>query len=179
MSCRAYMCAPARKWNRMIWRRRAIEVALAAAIALGAASPCFADPQETNPEASALDPDYAAGRKAIDAKNWNAAIKPLSSAALRSPDNADIQNYLGYAYRKTGKLDLAFKHYKQALALNPRHRGAHEYIGEAYLIKGDLKSAQKHLAALREICLLPCEELTDLEREIAKHVKKSAASRLR
>jgi len=58
--------------------------------------------------------------------------------------------------------------------LNPRHRGAHEYIGEAYLIKDDLKSAQKHLAALREICSLPCEELTDLEREIASYIKKSA-----
>jgi Flp pilus assembly protein TadD len=167
------------KWNRLIWRRPTLNVALAAAIIMGAASVCFADPQETNPEASALDPDYAAGRKAIDAKNWNAAIKSFSSAALRSPDNADIQNYLGYAYRNTGKLDLAFKHYKQALALNPRHRGAHEYIGEAYLIKGDLKSAQKHLAALREICLLPCEELGDLEREIAKHVKKSGAGRSR
>ena len=93
--------------------------------------------------------------------------------------NADIQNYLGYSYRKSGKLDLAFTHYNQALALNPRHRGAHEYIGEAYLIKGDLKSAQKHLAALREICSLPCEELTDLEREIAKHIKKPVASRSR
>lgn len=175
MSSRGYLG----KWHRMIWRRGAVKVALAAAIALGAASVCFADPQETNPEASALDPDYAAGRKAIDAKNWQAAIKSFSSAALRSPDNADIQNYLGYAYRSTGKLDLAFKHYKQALALNPRHKGAHEYIGEAYLIKGDLKSAQKHLAALREICLLPCEELADLDREIAKYVKKSAASRSR
>lgn len=152
-----------------------MKAALAAAIAMGAASPCFADPQDTDPEASALDPDYAAGRKAIEAKNWNAAVKSLFSAALRSPDNADIQNYLGYAYRKTGKLDLAFKHYKRALTLNPRHRGAHEYIGEAYLIKGDVRSAQKHLAALREICLLPCEELTDLEREIAKYVKKSPA----
>src|SRR5262245_23611835 len=175
MSYRVYLG----KWHRMIWRRRAVTAALAADIALGAVSVCFADPQETNPEASALDPDYAAGRKAIDAKDWQAAIKSLSSAALRSPDNADIQNYLGYAYRNTGKLDLAFKHYKQALALNPRHKGAHEYIGEAYLIKGDLKSAQKHLAALREICLLPCEELTDLDREIAKYVKKSAANRSR
>jgi Flp pilus assembly protein TadD len=163
---------------RMVWPRQAIKVALSAAFTLALASPCFADPQESNPEASALDPDYAAGRKAIDAKNWAGAIKSLSSAALRSPDNADIQNYLGYAYRKTGKLDLAFKHYKQAIALNPRHRGAHEYIGEAYLIKGDLRSAEKHLAALREICLLPCEELADLEREIAKF-KKSGAGRSR
>ena len=106
-------------------------------------------------------------------------IKSFTSAAERNPRNADIQNYLGYSYRKSGKLDLAFKHYNRALALNPRHRGAHEYIGEAYLLKGDMKSAQKHLAALREICSLPCEELTDLEREIAKHVKKPAASRSR
>ncbi|HSR81719.1 MAG TPA: hypothetical protein VLL28_13170 [Hyphomicrobiaceae bacterium] len=42
--------------------------------------------------------------------------------------------------------------------------GAHEYIGEAYLITGDLPGAQRHLAALKESCLLRCEELTDLER---------------
>ena len=159
----------------MISRRRAI-VALAVAIGLGTSSPCFSDPQETTPEVSAADPDYIAGRKALEAKNWTAAIKSFSSAAARNPDNADVQNYLGFAYRKTGKLDLALKHYNRALALNPRHRGAHEYIGEAYLIKGDLKSAQKHLAALREICSLPCEELTDLEREIARYVKQSAAN---
>jgi hypothetical protein len=44
-------------------------------------------------------------------------------------------------------------------------------------MKGDLRSAQKHLAALREICSLPCEELADLEREIASYMKKSAATR--
>jgi tetratricopeptide (TPR) repeat protein len=153
--------------------RRASSIALAAAIVMGLTSPCLADPVDTDPAASALDPDYAAGRKALDAKDWNGAIKSLSSAARRNPENADIQNYLGFAYRKAAKLDLAFKHYKQALSLDPRHRGAHEYIGEAYLMKGDLKSAEKHLKALREICSLTCEELTDLEREIANHVKKS------
>jgi Flp pilus assembly protein TadD len=165
-----------RKWSRTISRRRALAV-LAAGIGLATASPCFSDPEETTPEVSAADPDYVTGRTALDAKNWTSAIKSFSSAEARNPRNADIQNYLGYAYRKSGKLDLAFKHYNRALALNPRHRGAHEYIGEAYLLKGDVKSAQKHLAALREICSLPCEELTDLEREIAKHLKKSTPSR--
>ena len=152
-------------------------VALAAAIGLATASPCFSDPQETTPQVSAQDRDYVAGRKALEVKNWTSAIKSFTSAAERNPSNADVQNYLGYCYRKSGKLDLAFKHYNLALALNPRHRGAHEYIGEAYLLKGDVKSTQKHLAALREICSLPCEELTDLEREMAKHLKKSPASR--
>lgn len=41
--------------------------------------------------------------------------------------------------------------------LDPRHRGAHEYIGETYLLAGDVNGAEKHLAALKEICLLPCQ----------------------
>ncbi len=164
------------KYARLRSRWRPAAFALAAAIAGGAGAPCLADPSEFEPQAAALDPDYAAGKKAIEAKDWNAAIKPLSAAALRDPDNADIQNYFGFAYRKTGKLDLAFKHYKRALEMNPRHRGAHEYIGEAYLMVGDLASAEKHLEALRQICLLPCEELADLEREIKEYRLKSSAA---
>ena len=34
---------------------------------------------------------------------------------------------------------------------------------------GDVPNAEKHLAALRAICLLPCEELADLEKAIAKY----------
>lgn len=162
--------------QRVVLRWRAILV-LAAATILSSGAPSFSDPEETTPQATASDRDYLAGRKALDAKNWTVAVKSFSSAAQRNPNNADIQNYLGYAYRKSGKLDLAFKHYKRALDLNPRHRGAHEYIGEAYLMKGDVQSAQKHLAALREICSLPCEELTDLEREIANHTKKTSRAR--
>jgi hypothetical protein len=69
-------------------------------------------------------------------------------------------------------MDKAFEHYKRALEIDPRHRGAHEYIGEAYLMVGDLASAEKHLAALRSICVLPCEELDDLRQAIADHQAK-------
>ncbi len=146
---------------------------LAAALAGGVALTCYAVESDTDPQAAA-DPDYAAGKKAIEVKDWNAAIKSFSSSARRAPDNADIQNYLGYAYRNAGKLDAAFQHYQRALKLDPKHRGAHEYIGEAYLMAGDLASAQKHLEALRKICVLPCEEFADLEREISAYKKKSA-----
>ena len=37
----------------------------------------------------------------------------------------------------------------------------------------DLVKAQEHLAALESICLLPCEELSDLKEKIAAY--KSAA----
>ena len=92
-----------------------------------------------------------AGKKAIDDKRWADAIKALSSAALRDTRNADIQNYLGYAYRNAGQMDKAFAHYERALKLNPRHRGAHEYVGEAYLLVDDLSKAEEHVAALRNL----------------------------
>jgi len=142
-------------------------------------SPCLAVEEDSNPQAAARDPDYAAGKQAFDRKDWSEAVKRFSRAALRDPDNADLQNYLGFSYRKLGQLDPAFKHYQRALALNPRHRGAHEYIGEAYLMAGDLANARKHLEELRKICLLPCEELADLDREIAEYVKKPDAYRSR
>jgi tetratricopeptide (TPR) repeat protein len=129
-------------------------------------SPAGAEPYEDNPSASANDPDYAAGKAAMEKKNWSEAVKRFQQAALRDPDSADLHNYLGFSYRNLKQMDLALKYYKRSIQLNPRHRGAHEYIGEAYLMLNDLPNAEKHLAALRNICLLPCEELADLEKAI-------------
>ena len=120
---------------------------------------------------AALDPDFAAGKRAIVAGDWNGAIKTLTLAGLRDDRNADIQNYLGYAYRRLRQLDPAMRHYQQALTLNPRHRSAHEHLGEAYLVQGDLIKAEEHLAALERICLIACEEYDDLKRAIAAYNK--------
>ena len=120
---------------------------------------------------AALDPDFAAGKRAIVTGDWTGAIKALTSAGLRDDRNADIQNYLGYAYRRLRQLDVAMLHYRQALILNPRHRSAHEHLGEAHLLQGDLAKAAEHLDALKRICLIPCEEHDDLKRAIAEYNK--------
>ena len=138
--------------------------------ALAALAPiAAADPEDSDPDLAKRDQDYAAGKAAAERKDWAAAVQLYQRAEKRNPEQADLQNSLGYAYRNLKQFDLAFKHYKRAIQIDPRHRGAHEYIGEAYLMTGDLKSAEQHLVALRNICLLPCEELKDLEREIAKY----------
>ena len=121
------------------------------------------------PGGAMLEQDYAAGLKAIEDQNWSDAIRLLSSAALRDTRNADLQNYLGFAYRNAGELSAAFQHYNRALSLDPRHRGAHEYIGEAYLLIGNRAKAEEHLAALKKICLLPCEEYGHLEKKVAEY----------
>jgi hypothetical protein len=65
------------------------------------------------PDWAALDPEFAAGKRAIVAGEWNEAITALTSAGLRDARNADIQNYLGYAYRRLRRLDPAIQHYQQ------------------------------------------------------------------
>jgi len=153
--------------------RRAIVAAALLGFVAWPPAAATADPLVED-KAAALDPEFAAGRAAIEAKQWQTAIQALSSAALRDTRNADIQNYLGYAYRHTGQMDLAFKHYARALELNPRHRGAHEYAGEASLMVNDLPKAEAHLAALEKICLIPCEEYDDLKKAIAEYRRKAA-----
>ena len=93
---------------------------------------------------------------------------------MRDAGNADIHNYLGYAYRKSGNLDAAFKSYAVALRLDPKHKGAHEYVGEAYLLVNNLPKAQEHLAALDKICFLSCEEYRDLKKNIEEYKKRPA-----
>jgi tetratricopeptide (TPR) repeat protein len=121
-----------------------------------------------------LDPDFKAGKQALAAAEWNGAIAALQRAALRDPINADIQNYIGYAYRRLRQLGPAIGHYQQALMLNPRHRSAHEHLGEAYLVLGESAKAEQLLAALENLCLIPCEEYDDLKRAIAAYKRLAA-----
>ncbi|MET4518854.1 hypothetical protein [Bradyrhizobium sp. I1.7.5] len=116
-----------------------------------------------------LDPDFKAGKKALGVENWHDAIAAFELAALRDPTNADVQNYIGYAYRRLHQMGPAIGHYHQALMLNPRHRSAHEHLGEAYLVLGEPARAQQLLAALENLCLIPCEEYDDLKQSIAAY----------
>ena len=116
-----------------------------------------------------LDPDFKAGKMALRAANWNGAIAAFEFAALRDPTNADIQNYIGYAYRRLRQLGPAMQHFHEAILLNRRHRSAHEHLGELYLVLGDPAKAGQQLATLEEICLIPCVETDDLKRAIAAY----------
>ena len=142
-----------------------------AAVALESWPICTSMDFGEGPAWAPLDPEFAAGKRALAAGEWHAAISVLTPAALRDDRNADIQNYLGYAYRQLRQFEPALTHYRQALALNPRHRTAHEHLGEAYLARGNLAKAEEHLAALERICLIPCDEYDDLKRAITEYSK--------
>src|SRR5215813_9325963 len=121
-----------------------------------------------------LEPDFKDGKKALGAQDWNGAIAAFQQAALRDPSNADIQNYIGYAYRRLRQLEPAMGHYQRALSLNPRHRGAREHLGEAYLVLGEPARAEQMLTELENLCLIPCEEYDDLKQAIAVYKRLAA-----
>ena len=153
--------------------RAQLLASLAFVLTLPLARVARADGQEAQPGLEGRDPDYALAKAAIERKDWSEAILRLSPVSQREPGNADVQNLLGFAWRNTGKYNVAFKHYRRALELDPSHKGAHEYIGETYLKVGDLAGAEKHVEALRRLCPQGCEQLADLEREVAAFRKKA------
>jgi tetratricopeptide (TPR) repeat protein len=111
-----------------------------------------------------VDPEYAKAKELIDRKDWPSAIKALETFTRANPANADGFNLLGYGLRNVKRYDEAMAAYEKALKLNSSHRGAHEYIGVAYIELGQLDKAKEHLDALDKICLLPCEEYSDLKK---------------
>lgn len=121
------------------------------------------------PEPKAKEnPNVAAGRKAIEAKDFKAAVGYLSKAVGEEPRNADAQSMLGYSYRKTGVFDKSMEHYQAALKIDANHRSAHEYLGELYLDLNQPENADKQLAALKKACPFfgKCDEYEDLKKAI-------------
>lgn len=103
-------------------------------------------------------------------KDWQRSQSILRDALLKDPRNADYHNLYAYAVRKGDKpnLDVVFKHYNEALRIDPKHRGAHEYIGEAYLMVGNVAKAKEHLSALDQICFFGCDEYAMLKKAVAE-----------
>ena len=136
-------------------------------------SRAFADMPE--PKAKPENPNIVAGHKAIEAKDFKAALGHLTKAVQELPNDADAHSMLGYSYRKLGTFDKSMQHYQRALKIDSNHRSAHEYLGELYLDMNQLPNAEKQLAALKKACPFfgRCEEYDDLKEAIEKYrVKK-------
>jgi tetratricopeptide (TPR) repeat protein len=142
---------------------------LALAIACG---PVLAagDPVTTETKDPVLENVGAATKR----QDWTGAAGILKDALASDPNNANYHNLYAYSLRKSANPDmnLVFKHYNEALRIDPKHRGAHEYIGEAYLMVGNIAKAKEHLGTLDKLCFFPCVEYTDLKKSISEFEKK-------
>jgi Tfp pilus assembly protein PilF len=135
---------------------------------------------DTGPSAASSrpkDPTLERARAAIEQKDWSGAQSVLRDAVARDPSNADYHNLYAYSIRKGANPDmsLVFKHYNEALSIDPKHKGAHEYLGEAYLMVGNVGKAKEHLAQLDKICFFPCSEFSELKTAISEFETKKVA----
>jgi len=121
------------------------------------------------PSTTAKDPVIEQALAANAAKDYVRSAAILKDAVTRNPNNADYHNLYAYALRKgpNPEWSLVFKHYEEALRIDPDHRKAHEYLGEAYLMTGDLAKAKEQLAALDRLCTFGCDEYSDLKKSVA------------
>ena len=127
-----------------------------------------------DPPAETRDPVIEKAAAATKRQDWAGAADVLKSGLSTDPNNANYHNLYAYSLRKGANPDmnLVFKHYNEALRIDPKHRGAHEYIGEAYLMVGNVAKAKEHLSTLDKLCFFPCVEYTDLKKSIAEYEKK-------
>ncbi len=122
---------------------------------------------DTGPTTPApVDREMQTARAQIAKKDWPAAVATLEPYTKANAKSADGFNLLGYSYRNLKRYDESLVAYKQALTLDPKHKGAHEYIGIAYIQMGQPAKAREHLAALDKICTFSCEEYRDLKKAL-------------
>ena len=86
------------------------------------------------------------------------------------PGTMSVDEAHGICDRVEDAIEASIKGAQVTIHVEPeykaKHKGAHEYIGEAYLIVNDLPKAEEHLAALKQICQVACEEYEDLQKAI-------------
>jgi len=126
---------------------------------------------DTSGPTSRPDPMLDRYHAAAERQDWKSAAAAMNDALAADSRNADYHSLYAYALRRSGSpdMDVVFKHYNEALRIDPKHRGALEYSGELYLMKGDLAKAEQRLAALDQICRLPCDEYTTLKKAVAAY----------
>ena len=137
-------------------------------------------PEPKDPEKKdAIDQPLVQARAAIANQDWAGAQAAARKAVERNPQNADAHNLYAFSMRKgpNPQMDLVFRHYNEALRIDPKHRAAHEYLGEAYLMTGNVAKAKEHLAVLDKLCTLSCVEYTTLKKEVAVFEQQHASAR--
>ncbi len=107
---------------------------------------------------------YQQGRLLAKQGEYEWAITVLS--AVSDQNDPNVLNYLGYANRKAGRLDIALTYYNKALAINPDFILAREYLGEGYVAAGKLDFAKAQLAEIERIGGVNSEEYLDLSKAI-------------
>ena len=82
------------------------------------------------------------------------------------PNNADVNNLLGYTSRKLKQFAASASYYTKALQIDPQHLDALEYQGELFVITKKVAMAKRNLVKLEKLCGVDCSQYKDLKKAI-------------
>jgi len=100
------------------------------------------------------------------AKDYKKVRAELIKINVAFPNNADVNNLLGFTSRKLKLYSSSASYYSTALQINPNHIGALEYQGELFVVTNKIGSAKSNLAKLLTLCGADCDEYQDLKKAI-------------
>lgn len=131
---------------------------LPTSLAFAAGSYSFSN--ETKAEPEPQTPLEQAAADNADGLHFK-AIRSLERLKVETPNNPDIWNELGFAYRNIKDYGASAKAYDQALTLDPNHLGALNYQGFMYLETGQPDKAAANADKLKTLCGT-CEDYKSL-----------------
>ncbi len=146
------------KYHKSMGKQRVITTLVCATLLFGQAqfSAQAADrdpdpsPSASNSETSAptstksaqnVDTELTKSRSLIASKKYKEALTELKKVDKSYPNNADVNNLLGFASRKLSQYKQAGTYYTKALKIKPDHLGALEYQGELFVLTKDFTKA--------------------------------------
>jgi type IV pilus assembly protein PilF len=92
----------------------------------------------------------------MNGKNYPAALKELLSAEQDDPKNAQVQEYLGHVYLARERVELAEKHYLNALELDPNFTDVRNSLARLYIDTGRLNKSEEFLkVAMNDLTYIP------------------------
>ena len=91
---------------------------------------------------------YQFAREFAYAGQYENAINVLQLA--RNQNDPRILNYMGYANRKAGRMEVGMSYYRKALQANGDYILARSYMGQALMEQGDVQGAKVQLVEIRD-----------------------------
>jgi tetratricopeptide (TPR) repeat protein len=91
---------------------------------------------------------FEAARQLAYAGQYDNAIKVLKAA--KNQNDPRILNYMGFANRKAGRVDIAMAYYRKAIAIDGNYLLARSYMGQGMILQGDLEGARTQLVEIRD-----------------------------
>ena len=129
-------------------------------VAVGAVAPAA----QANAEKRQLN--LAAGIRALEAEDFESAVRQLERAIVADPKSSLAYYHLGRSHRGLGDSVRALKYFRLALLIEPNNFPALHERGETLLAAGKADEAREVLSELEERCGGSCPETSSLRRAI-------------